>query len=427
MAVNALTAFFDIREGSITLACDNSSAIRMTSYEPLGTNPSSCAQFDLVMAIQQAKTTCLTWIHKHVKGHQDDHPDLVLTPLEELNVDMDKKAKEHWTRTHSMGDDERIHDFVHQPWSISLGGQKVVSNLAATCKDWCQRPRIHGYWISKGRFAPEEVNNIEFKTAGAALKREQPNMRRWVTKLSSGYCGVNKWMFRWKQRDSEACPQCQHPLEDVQHMWLCQGKESPQHWVTALTTLELELRRLQTDPVVAALIISRLRTWQASADAHAFPELQTKYIAVLQRQDAQGWHNFWMGLPCQGWQQLQDDHYNRISSPKTGSSWLISTIRKQWLIAWDIWDYRNRVVHDSDEGIDAQRISTAIRAEYALGAPSREIRKFFRHPIQVLLKSNIDYQNNWLHRITVHRARTHRKDNSLRRSQACMAAFLGRR
>jgi hypothetical protein len=393
----------------------------------LGTNPSSCAQFDLVMAIQQAKTSRLTWIHQHVKGHQDDHPDLLLTPLEELNVDMDTKAKQHWTRTHSIREDERLHDFEYQPWSISLGGQKVVSNLASTCKDWCQRPRIHRYWIEKGRFTPEEVNHIESQTAGAALKRVQPNMRRWVTKLSSGYCGVNKWMFRWKQRDSAECPRCQDPHEDVQHMWLCQGKDSPQHWVNALQALAIELRRLQTDPVLATIIINRLRTWQLSADLHVFHDLHTKYTDALHRQDAQGWHNFWIGLPCKGWQQIQDDHYRRISSPKTGSSWLISTIRKQWLIAWDIWDYRNRVVHDSDNGIDAQRIANAIREEYAMGVPSRETRTFFRQPIQVLLRSNIDYQTNWLHRITVHRARLSRKDPSLQRSQACMAAFLGRR
>jgi Reverse transcriptase (RNA-dependent DNA polymerase) len=341
MAINALTTYFDIQEGAITMACDNYSAIRMTSYDPLGTNPSSCAQFDLVMAIQHAKTTRLTWTHKHVKGHQDDHPELVLTPLEEINVDMDIKAKRHWALTHSMEDEARIHDFEHQPWSISVGGQKVVSNLAPMCKDWCQRPRIHEYWIRKGRFTAEEVNKIESKTAGVALQRVQPNMRRWVTKMSSGYCGVNKWMFRWKQWESASCPRCDNPLEDVQHMWLCQGKDSPQHWVTGLQSLQSEMRRLQTDPVLTEIIINRLRSWQRSEEPHVFSDLQTRYTDVLQRQDAQGWHNFWMGLPSKGWQQLQDEHYTRISSSKTGSSWLISTIRKQWLIAWDIWDYRN--------------------------------------------------------------------------------------
>jgi hypothetical protein len=53
--INALTDFFSIMEGSITLACDNLLACQMSSYDALGTNPSSCTQFDLVMAIQHIK------------------------------------------------------------------------------------------------------------------------------------------------------------------------------------------------------------------------------------------------------------------------------------------------------------------------------------------------------------------------------------
>jgi hypothetical protein len=188
----------------------------------------------LVMAIQFTKTPLLTWIHKHVKGHQDDNPDIVLSPLELINVEMDTKAKLHWTNTHRISTDDRVHAVHGEPWTISLGGHKVVSNLSDSCKDWCQRPRIQSYWLKKGRFQASDLNMVEFLTAGKALRREQPHTRRWVTKLSSGYCGVNKWMQRWKKRDSAACPRCQHPIEDTQHVWLCQGMESPKKWEAAL-------------------------------------------------------------------------------------------------------------------------------------------------------------------------------------------------
>jgi Reverse transcriptase (RNA-dependent DNA polymerase) len=427
VVINSLTTYYQITGGSITLACDNISAGRMSSYNAVGTNPSSCAHYDLVMAIQYIKTPRLNWIHQHVKGHQDDRPDHILTPMELINVEMDTKAKHHWTLTRSMQEDDRVHSFGGQPWSIVLGGEKIVSNLTELCKDWCQRPRIQAYWIEKGRFRQEQMTAIEFTTSGLALRREQPHTRRWVTKLASGYCGVNKWMYRWKRRDSQACPRCQDPIEDVQHMWLCQGQESPQKWVAALTSLALEMQQLQTDPVLASMIISRLRTWQVSGEPVNVASLPERYQAVVQSQDAQGWHNFWIGLPSKGWQEIQADHYKRISSPKTGTSWLIAIIRKQWLIAWDIWDYRNQVVHHIDEGTDIQRVATAIRAEYALGAPSQELRKFFRTPLREALRRNLDYQTNWLHRVVTSRARSHRKDRSLRRSQACMAAFVGRR
>jgi hypothetical protein len=148
------------------------------------------------------------------------------------------------------------------------------------------------------------MNKIEFKTAGAALQREKPHTRRWVTKISSGYCGVNKWMYRWKKRDTAACPRCHHPLEDVQHVWLCQGMESTQKWEEALTSLNAEMVRLQTDPVLATVIINRLRTWQRSEDPTAFTAIAEKYKEVINSQDTQGWCNYWVGLPSKGWQEL---------------------------------------------------------------------------------------------------------------------------
>jgi hypothetical protein len=89
------------------------------------------------MAIQYIKTPCIEWFHQHVKGHQDDHPDRILTPIKMINVEMDHKAKKHWASTQSMSEDDRTHAFDRQPWSIFLGGEKVVSNLSEMCKDWC--------------------------------------------------------------------------------------------------------------------------------------------------------------------------------------------------------------------------------------------------------------------------------------------------
>jgi hypothetical protein len=136
----------------------------MSSYDVQGAaNPSSCTQFDLVMAIQCVKTPRLTWIHQHVKGHQDDHPDRVLTALELINVEMDTKAKSHWAATHEMLDDDRLHSVNGQPWMVSLGDTRWSPTYWIHCKDWCQRPRIHKYWIEKGRFEANELNNVNYK------------------------------------------------------------------------------------------------------------------------------------------------------------------------------------------------------------------------------------------------------------------------
>jgi hypothetical protein len=208
IAINAISKYFQIDGGTVTLSCDNMSATRMALYnDALGTNPSSCV------------------------------------------------AKIHWANTNSLQNEDRLHAIEGQPWSVSLGGHKVANNLSEQCKDCCQRPRIQTYWIEKGRFQPEDLNRIDYAMAGAALRSERPHTRRWVAKILSGYCGVNKWMNRWKQRESAACPLCAELLEDVQHVWLCQGMESPKKWEEGLKSLALEMRRLKTNPNLATMII----------------------------------------------------------------------------------------------------------------------------------------------------------------------------
>jgi hypothetical protein len=120
LAVNAMIKYFKLPSGALTLACDNLGAITTTEYEPGGANPSSCAQFDLVMAIQQMKSRTIKWNHIHVDGHQDTKKTKPLTPIELINVEMDTKAKLHWANTQHVHPMNRIINFDGEPWSIFL-------------------------------------------------------------------------------------------------------------------------------------------------------------------------------------------------------------------------------------------------------------------------------------------------------------------
>lgn len=122
--INALVEYYEIQQGSVVLACDNLGAINITSYDSGGVNPVSCAQFDLVMAIQSLKLSKIQWNHVHVDGHQDDNKDHVLSAIERLNVEMDSQAKAHWARTKNTNW-ERVHQFEGDLWNVLLAEQKL--------------------------------------------------------------------------------------------------------------------------------------------------------------------------------------------------------------------------------------------------------------------------------------------------------------
>jgi hypothetical protein len=166
------------------LACDNIGSIRTTSYAADHTSPTE-AQFDLAMAIQYvkspdiqyAKSPDIQWTHQDVRGRQDEIADHTLTPLELINVDMDNKAKAHWESTKHIAENERLHYFSDEPWSISLDGEKLVSDLATTIQDWCQQPRIQEKWIDKGRIPEAELAHIDYTTTAQALQSVEPSVR----------------------------------------------------------------------------------------------------------------------------------------------------------------------------------------------------------------------------------------------------------
>jgi hypothetical protein len=160
---NALICFFNITSGSITLACNNLGAIRTTSY-PAEHNSPTEAQFDLVMAVQYAKSPVIQWHHQHVRGHQDAVAEHVLSPVEVINVEMDTKTKAHWALTQHTAEHTRQHYFSDEPWSVSLAGEKLVTDFATTIQDWCQQPHIHAKWIEKERLPAAEVDNIDYTT-----------------------------------------------------------------------------------------------------------------------------------------------------------------------------------------------------------------------------------------------------------------------
>jgi hypothetical protein len=131
-----------------------------------------------------------------------------------------------------------------------------------------------------------------------------------------------------------------------------------------------------------------------------------------------------MGLPAKGWHQLQADHYTRLGLQHSGKRWLTAFIRKQWAIAWDIWQYRNSIVHDKLEGIEVRVVNDSITAEYLLEQTSPDVKKLFNIPLHIRLKASFDHKKAWLHNIQIARARQIRRNLHLSRMRTTMANWL---
>ena len=72
--INAVASAHDIQEGTVTLGCDNESALWVSFGYGVPKTGDPSADIIKVIRHELSKST-ITWQHKHVKGHQDNEPD----------------------------------------------------------------------------------------------------------------------------------------------------------------------------------------------------------------------------------------------------------------------------------------------------------------------------------------------------------------
>jgi hypothetical protein len=128
------------------------------------------------------------------------------------------------------------------------------------------------------------------------------------------------------------------------------------------------MRKQNTHPGICAAVISHLKAWQTSSPgpkthSQAYYNLST----VVLNQNEIGWQAFIEGCPSHGWQSSQQQYYEFLCSRITGLRWLSALIHKLWQVAWDMWEHRNGVLHDKEQGQAALERAAWIIEEFEEG------------------------------------------------------------
>jgi len=99
------------------------------------------------------------------------------------------------------------------------------------------------YWEQKGRIGNAVASEISWESTGCALKETNVERRRFITKHSTGWCGVNKNLERWKLDNINYCPRCFKSNETAKHVWMCQSTSARKVWQQGLDNLEVWMKR----------------------------------------------------------------------------------------------------------------------------------------------------------------------------------------
>ena len=101
------------------------------------------------------------------------------------------------------------------------------------------------------------------------------------------------------------------------------------------------------------------------------------------------------------WARAQDSYFKWLGMKRTGTRWVVSLIKKLWDISWDLWDDRNKVLHNTPMSGDlsgAASLDKTIGEEFMLGSTGllALVRGQLPENVQNILKVTLLQRKSWL-------------------------------
>jgi hypothetical protein len=218
---------------------------------------------------------------------------------------------------------------------VIVNDKAITSDLQKTVYKACSSQLGSKYWERKLDHLHGMIN---WSSTAAAMSETTKPRQQWLSKHSSGFCGVGKMMHRMKKWPLPSCPRCRL-VEDTEHVWTCQHSEVQQMWETALDDIANWLRIQSTQPEISTAIINGLNGWRRKLQVqHGNHEQEVRSAAELQHQSR--WKNLFEGRPNIYWVKLQSWYFTvALKSLQSGKRWMTELIKKLWGVAWDLWEH----------------------------------------------------------------------------------------
>jgi hypothetical protein len=160
---------------------------------------------------------------------------------------------------------------------------------------------------------------------------------------------------------------------------------------------------LQNDLDIRETILDHLRTWRK--DEHPKEWTQKNIQHTLDIQYELGWDYVLEGWLAMEWEIAQQEYYMAIWSRRSGFQSLIQLICKLWLIAWELWEHMNSILHDNinihDNACLARTSSDIqkryIKARWLLPRGIDRYEYLVETSCTSLLQKPLSYKKAWLH------------------------------
>ena len=366
----------------------------------------SSLHFDYITAIRTILQSLPIQIDfHHVKGHADDSTPLQdLSTIERMNVTADLLAKEFNSLPAQDSELDQL-SILNEIGPIKVPeGQKftkISSKFRSTLYDALTKKPTEDYWMKKMKIDNSLHSSLDWQLMGQAFETINVEKQKEVVKWNSEFCGTSKNLKIWKEQTHQKCPICGFDGENTEHILKCPHPEATSVWGKSLRTLEEWLTQQSTAPDLIKIIIDNLRAWRVNRPSVEYSGSLPHLHTALRRQNSIGWSPFIRGFVNIEWKEVQRRYLQQLNSQKSHRRWLKMLIIKLWQISWDMWRFRNSILHSQSTTSTTNfsfLLTTEILKELSHGSrllpPS--CRYLFQKSQSTLLKSTLNNKKLWL-------------------------------
>ena len=242
------------------------------------------------------------------------------------------------------------------------------------------------------------------------MNRLPIGLRRWLVKFTTGCIGNRHKLHQRGEVGTAKCPNCSFPIEKSSHVLLCSNQKTKSNFNLNLAKIRNCLSTNQTLPRLQRTIITILKKWR---NGRTITKSEfTKDFGIrdaIEDQANIGWNNFVMGRWSKKWRLVQQRYIKQTKSKRSSLRWTTSIINKLLNVVWDIWNFRNSLIHGMGGINDRARhkeLNTQIKQQFEIGFNElllSDHRNYRRHKLHTLLESSQETKQNWIRNLNAAR------------------------
>ena len=188
--LNILQPYVKRKRPFVALYTDSKSVIEALKNPMIPTTKNALKDHhDIIMQLQHMKRKSIFEIDIiHVKAHQDNNDEL--TPQEELNIRMDKKASEYYDQKEAIIPLQKAPFFPAQRLCITFQEAPLIASIVTTLQNSEQKGEIEDYFETKFAIHPKMQKQIHW----TSIRRTFKTNKKKQSMLTKNHAQTNSYI-----------------------------------------------------------------------------------------------------------------------------------------------------------------------------------------------------------------------------------------